>query len=509
MPPILLNGETLTLEEVEGVARGEADVALDPAAREKVLASRRVIEAAVAAERKVYGVSTGFGSLSDVFIGADDQAALQINLLRSHALGIGEPIGVAETRATILLRANVLAKGFSGVRPELIDLLCDLLNRQVHPIIPERGSVGASGDLAPLAHLSLVLIGEGEARFRGQRIPGGEALRRAGLLPLTLQAKEGLALINGTCGMTGIGALGLLLAERLVRLADVAAAMTLEALKGSFVPFDDRLQAVRPHPGQAATARNLRALLQDSPINLSHKDCGKIQDSYTLRCIPQVHGGVRDTLAHVRGVLTRELNAATDNPLIFAESGDILSGGNFHGHPVGLALDFLAVALAGLCGFAERRIERLVNPQLSDLPAFLVEASGLNSGLMMAQIAAASLVPEAKILAAPATVHSIPTSGSKEDFVSMGWLAAVKCGRVAACLEQILALEFLAAAQGLDFLRPLLPGRGAAAAYACIRQHVPHLDRDRSLRPDLDRILALLRDGSLLSAADAVAGPLA
>ncbi len=509
MPAVYLDGENLTLHDVEAVAcRGET-AGLDPAAREKVLASRRVIEDALAAERKIYGVSTGFGSLADAFIGAADRAALQINLLRSHALGIGEPLGEPETRATILLRANVLAKGFSGVRPDVIDLLCELLNRRAHPIIPERGSVGASGDLAPLAHLALVLIGEGEAYLHGERLPGGEALRRAGLDPITLQAKEGLALINGTCGMTAIGTLVLLRAERLVRLADVAAAMTLEALRGSFVPFDDRLQAVRPHPGQVTTARNLRTLLQDSPINLSHRDCGKIQDSYTLRCIPQVHGGVRDTLAHVRGVLTRELNAATDNPLVFAASGDILSGGNFHGHPVGLALDFLGVALAGLCGFAERRIERLVNPQLSELPPFLVEASGLNSGLMMAQIAAASLVPEAKILAAPATVHSIPTSGSKEDFVSMGWLAAIKCSQVAVRLEQILALEFLTAAQGLDFLQPLAPGRGAAAAYACIRRQIAHLDRDRSLRPDLDRLLALLRDGSLLAAAEAVVGAIA
>ena len=509
MPPVLLDGESLTLEDVERVARGGGPVALDPAAREKVLASRRVIEAAVAAERKVYGVSTGFGSLSDVFIGGADRAALQVNLLRSHALGIGDPLGEPETRATILLRANVLAKGFSGVRPELIDLLCELLNRRVHPIIPERGSVGASGDLAPLAHLALVLIGEGEACCQGERLPGGEALRRTGLAPVTLQAKEGLALINGTCGMTAIGALALLHAERLVRQADIGGAMTVEALKGSFVPFDDRLQAVRPHPGQAVTARNLRALLQDSPINRSHKDCGKIQDSYTLRCIPQVHGGVRDAMAYAEGVLARELNAATDNPLVFPESGDILSGGNFHGHPVAVALDSLAVALAGLCGFVERRIERLVNPQLSELPPFLVKASGLHSGFMMAQISAAALAAEARVLATPASVQSIPTSGSKEDFVSMGWLAAVKAAQVADRLATLLALEFLCAAQGLDFLQPLRAGRGAHAAYEQIRRAVPHLEADRSLRPDLDRVLALLADGTLLAAVEAAVGSLA
>jgi len=509
MCPALLDGERLTLEDVEQVARQGETVTLDPAARPKVEASRHVIETALAAERPVYGVSTGFGPLSDVFVGGADRDALQQNLLRSHAVGIGDPIGEPETRATILLRANVLAKGYSGVRPEIIDLLCELLNRRVHPVIPERGSVGASGDLAPLAHLALVLIGEGEARHRGERLPGVEALRRAGLMPLTLKAKEGLALINGTCGMTAIGALALTRAERLVKLADVAAAATLEALRGSFVPFDQRLQAVRPHPGQASTAQNLRTILQDSEVNLSHKDCGKIQDSYTLRCIPQVHGGVRDALAFARATLARELNAATDNPLIFADSGDILPGGNFHGHPVGLALDVMAVALAGLCGMAERRIERLVNPQLSELPPFLVKASGLHSGFMVAQISAASLVSEAKLLASPATVDSIPTSGSKEDFVSMGWLAAIKASRIVDHLAAILTLEFLCAAQGLDFLLPLRPGRGVLRAYEVVRAHVPHLDQDRVLRQDFDRLLPLLEDGTLLAAVEATVGPLA
>jgi histidine ammonia-lyase len=509
MPPLLLDGERLTLDDVERVARHGEAVALDPAARPKIEAARRVIEAALAAERPIYGVSTGFGPLSDVFVGPADREALQRNLLRSHAIGIGDPIGDAETRATILLRANVLAKGHSGVRPEIIELLCELLNRGVHPIIPERGSVGASGDLAPLAHLALVLIGEGEARLGGERLPGAEALRRAGLSPVTLKAKEGLALINGTCGLTGIGALALNRAERLVRLADVAGAMTLEALRGSQVPFDERLQAVRPHPGQAASARNLRSLLQDSEVMLSHKDCGRIQDSYTLRCMPQVHGAVRDAVEFARATTLRELNAATDNPLVFAESGDILSGGNFHGHPVGLALDFLSVALAGLCGMAERRIERLVNPQLSDLPPFLVKDSGLQSGFMVAQVSAASLVSEAKLLASPASVDSIPTSGSKEDFVSMGWLAAVKASQIVDRLAAILALEFLCAAQGLDFLRPLNPGRGARRAYEVLRSHVAHLEQDRILRHDFDRVLPLLQDGTLLAAVEAEIGPLA
>jgi len=509
MSPVVLDGERLTLTDVERVARHGEAVALDPAARPKVEAARRVIESALADGRPIYGVSTGFGPLSDVFVGAADREALQRNLLRSHAIGIGDPIGEAETRATVLLRANVLAKGYSGVRPEIVDLLCELLNRRVHPIIPERGSVGASGDLAPLAHLALVLIGEGEARHRGKRLSGAEALRRAGLAPVTLKAKEGLALVNGTCGMTGIGALALNRAERLVRLADVAGAMTLEALRGSQIPFDERLQAVRPHPGQAISARNLRSLLQDSEVMVSHKDCGKIQDSYTLRCIPQVHGAVREVLVFAQATVTRELNAATDNPLIFPESGDILSGGNFHGHPVALTLDALAMALAGLCGFSERRIERLVNPQLSDLPAFLVKSSGLHSGFMVAQIAAASLVSEAKLLASPASVDSIPTSGSKEDFVSMGWLAAVKLAQIVDRLAAILALEFLCAAQGLDFLLPLKPGRGVLSVYELLRRHVTHLEEDRVLRHDLDRILPLLEDGSLLAAAEGVAGPLA
>jgi histidine ammonia-lyase len=509
MGTVLLDGDRLTLQDVEGVARHGEAVALDPAARPRVEAARRVIETALAAERPVYGVSTGFGPLSDVFVSAADREALQRNLLRSHAIGIGDPIGDAETRATILLRANVLAKGYSGVRQEVIDLLCELLNRGVHPIIPERGSVGASGDLAPLAHLALVLIGEGEARHQGERLPGAEALQRVGLSPVTLKAKEGLALINGTCGMTGIGALALQRAERLVTLADVAGAMTLEALRGSQVPFDERLQAVRPHPGQTASAANLRSLLQDSEVMISHKDCGKIQDSYTLRCMPQVHGPVREALAFTRATLLRELNAATDNPLVFPESGDILPGGNFHGHPVGLALDFLTVAVAGLCGMVERRIERLVNPQLSDLPPFLVKASGLHSGFMVAQISAASLVAEARLLASPVTVDSIPTSGGKEDFVSMGWLAAVKAVRVVDLLAAILALEFLCAAQGLDFLRPLNPGRGVRGAYEVIRSHVTHLQEDRVLRRDFDRVLPLLEDGTLLAAVEAVVGPLA
>ena len=508
MPPVLLNGEDLTLRDLERVARHGETVAMDPAARPKVTSARRVIEDCLAAGRPIYGVSTGFGPLSDVFVGAADREALQRNLLRSHAMGVGDPIGEAETRATVLLRANVLAKGHSGVRPEIIDLLCELLNRGVHPIIPERGSVGASGDLAPLAHLALVLIGEGEARYRHDRLPGAEALRRAGLTPVTLAAKEGLALINGTCGMTGIGALALNRAERFIRLADVAGAMTLEALRGSQVPFDERLQAVRPHPGQATSATNLRRLLQDSEVMVSHKDCGKIQDSYTLRCIPQVHGGVWDSLAFAHATLTRELNAATDNPLVFPKTGDILPGGNFHGHPVGLALDFVSVALAGLCGFAERRIERLVNPQLSELPPFLVKASGLHSGFMVAQISAASLVSETKLLASPATVDSIPTSGSKEDFVSMGWLAAIKAAQIVDRLAAILTLEFLCAAQGLDFLLPLKPGRGVLVAHDLLRHHVPHLEQDRVLRQDFDRVLPLLEDGSLLAAVEAAVGPL-
>jgi histidine ammonia-lyase len=383
------------------------------------------------------------------------------------------------------------------------------LNRKVHPIIPERGSVGASGDLAPLAHLALVLIGEGEARHRGERLPGAEALRRAALAPISLKAKEGLALINGTCGMTGIGALALVRAEQLITLADVAGAMTLEALRGSQVPFDERLQAVRPHPGQAASARNLRLLLRDSEVMVSHKNCGKIQDSYTLRCMPQVHGGVRDAIAFARETLSREVNAATDNPLIFAESGDILPGGNFHGHPVALALDLMAVALAGLCGISERRIERLVNPQLSELPPFLVEASGLHSGFMVAQISAASLVSETKILASPASVDSIPTSGSKEDFVSMGWLAAIKAAQVTDRLAAVLTLEFLCAAQGLDFLQPLQPGRGVLRAYEVLRNHVPHLKEDRVLRQDFDRALPLLLDRTLLDAVESAVGALA
>jgi len=496
-----LYGDRLTLEDVERVARGaDVEVRLAPAARRRVEAARAVVERAVAERRVVYGITTGFGALSDVVIPPERIRELQLNLIRSHAAGVGPPLEPAEARAVVLLRANVLALGHSGVRPALIDLLAELLNRGVCPVIPERGSVGASGDLAPLSHLALVLVGEGEAWYKGERLPGGEALRRAGLEPVTLEAKEGLALNNGTQVQCGIGVLATLAAERAVETAEVAGAMSLEGLRGTPDAFDEAIQRVRPHPGQAASAARLRALLADSEIRESHRyGDPRVQDAYSLRCMPQVHGAARQALAYVRGVLAVEVNSATDNPLIFPEDGRILSGGNFHGQPVAQALDLLAIACADVASMSERRLARLVDPALSGLPAFLSPDPGVHSGLMMAQIVAAALVSELKGLAQPASVDSIPTDANKEDHVSMGVTAARKAREAVRLLETVLALELLAGAQALEFLKPLRPGRGVARAYELVRAHVPPLEADRELAPDIRAVEALVRSGALAS----------
>src|SRR5690606_25033273 len=437
--------------------------------------------------RVVYGLTTGFGALSEVVIPRDRIRELQVNLIRSHAAGVGGPLPEAEVRAIMLLRANVLALGHSGVRPEVIELLLGLLNRRVHPIVPERGSVGASGDLAPLSHLALVLIGEGEAVHEGERVPGGEALRRAGLEPITLEAKEGLALNNGTQVQTGIGVLALLAAERAVETAEVAGAMSLEGLRGTPDAFDELIQRVRPHPGQRTSAARLRALLADSEIRESHRyGDPRVQDAYSLRCMPQVHGAARQALAFARGVLEIEANSATDNPLIFPEEGRVLSGGNFHGQPVAQVLDVVTMACADLASISERRIARLIDPSLSGgLPAFLTTDPGVNSGLMLAQIVAASLVSEMKAKSYPASVDSIPTDNNKEDHVSMGVASALKLRETVRLLETVLALELLTAAQALEFLKPLRPGRGVEAAYRLIRERVAPLGRDRVLSADI------------------------
>jgi histidine ammonia-lyase len=513
MPPkthaaIALDGDSLTLEALEEVARRRAPVAIAPGARERVTRARAVVDGAVARHAVVYGVTTGFGNFADVVIPGDKLSELQMNLVRSHAAGVGELLDEAETRALMLLRANVLAKGFSGVRPETLDLLVAMLNAGLHPAIPSQGSVGASGDLAPLAHLALALAGEGECVRDGARVPAADALERAGLRPVTLAAKEGLALINGTQLMTAVAGLALAEAWRLVRTADVIGAMTLDALMGTDVAFDPRIHAARPHPGQQKSARNLRKLLAGSPIRESHRDCGRVQDAYTLRCMPQVHGAVRDALDYATRVVATELNSATDNPMVFAEPGELLSGGNFHGEPVAIAADVMAIAVAELGSISERRTERLVNPALSGLPAFLTEDGGLRSGFMIAHVTAAALASENKGLAHPASVDSIPTSANKEDHVSMGVTAARKAARAVANTRRILAVEALAAAQAIDFRRPLATSRPLEAVHARLRRDVPRYDRDRVLAPEIERAAGLVMQATLADEAAAVCGTL-
>src|SRR5438874_6245785 len=485
-----LQGEQISLTQLAAIAAGGEAVHISPVARPRVLASRKLIEEIVARDAVVYGVTTGFGKLSDVRIARSELRQLQLNLVRSHACGIGNPLSQAEVRAMMMLRANVLALGFSGVRVEVIDLLCEMLNRRVCPIVPEKGSVGASGDLAPLAHLALSLIGEGEALFEGQRIASAEALRRVDLTPLQLEAKEGLALLNGTQAMHAVGGLALLRAQRLARLADVGGAMSLEALKGTPAAFDLRLQNARPHPGQKAVAEHLLSLMEGSEIRHSHlTDDPRVQDAYSLRCMPQVHGAVRDALMHCEQVLLIESASATDNPLVFAESGEVISGGNFHGAPLALGLDYAGIAMAELMNISERRTDRLVNPDKNEgLPPFLARQPGLQSGFMIAQVAAASLVNEARVLAHPASADNISTSGGKEDHVSMGMTSALKLRSIVDLAENLVAIELLAAAEGLQHRRPLKAGAGVEQAFAVVREISPPLTQDRALSGDIARV---------------------
>jgi histidine ammonia-lyase len=509
-----LDGENFTLDDAEAILFGLVDrLSLADSARERVVRSRECVTGLLARGATVYGVNTGFGKLSGTRVAPGDALALQENLLRSHAVGRGRLLGAGVSRLALALRIQALAKGFSGVTPGLLDALLDLFNARIAPAIPCQGSVGASGDLAPLAHLALLLVGEGRALVtvaeRTERtIPGRVALRRAGLNPYRLQTKEGLALINGTQISTAILADALVRARRLARTADVIGAMTVEATKSSQRPFDPRIQAARPHPGQTACAANLRRLLADSEVMRSHADCNKVQDAYSMRCMPQVHGTFRDALAYVRGVVELEMNSATDNPLVFADSGEVISGGNFHAQPVGLAADLLCAAAADMASISERRVENLVNPDLSGLPGFLTPQPGLNSGMMIVQVLAAALVSEAKANAFPASVDSIPTSANREDHVSMATLAARKARRSVALLTRVLACEAVCAAQGLEFHRPLRPGRGVEGAYRHLREHVPALTRDRTLYRDLAAAERLLRSGSLLVASEVECGAL-
>jgi len=500
---LLLDGETLSLEEIREVSRGDFHVALAPEALARVERARALVDRIAAGEAAAYGINTGFGTLAEVRIDRKDLRTLQRNLLLSHAAGVGTPLPIPEARALLLLRCNVLARGHSGIRPRTLQLALDMLNRGVIPVVPERGSVGASGDLAPLAHLALVLIGEGEAFVGNERLPGRAALDRVGLEPVVLEAKEGLALVNGTQAMCAVGALALLRGEALAETADLAGAMTLEGLLGSHRPFLAPIHAARPHPGQIAVAAHLRSLLRDSEIVESHADCSKVQDPYSLRCMPQVHGAVRDGLDHARRVLSIEVNSATDNPLVFPDEDLIVSGGNFHGQPVSLALDVLAIACTQLSSISERRVEQLVNPALSGLPPFLAKNSGLNSGFMIAQVTSAALVAESRILSHPASVDSIPSSAGREDHVSMGMTAALKARQVVEFTRSCLAVEVLVAAQALDFRKPLRAGRGVAAAHAAVRQVVPSMEEDREIHRDIEAVSALIDSGTLLAAAHA------
>ena len=513
MKALHINGNDLTLEAVREVAAEKRPVLLDPDARGAVNRARAVVDALVAGNKISYAITTGVGKLSDVHIVGDQVRELQVNLVRSHAVGVGSPLATAETRAMMLLRANSLSKGNSGVRAAVIDTLCEMLNRGVTPMVPSQGSVGASGDLAPLAHLALALTGEGECfneAEKGARIPSAEAMKRAQIKPLVLEAKEAVSLINGTQAMLAVGTLMLLDAETLVDTADVIGAMTCDALKGTNVAFDERIQKARPHAGQIKTAANLRRLLEVSEIRQSHSDCGRVQDAYSLRCIPQVHGAVRDTLAYCRAVFETEMNSAVDNPLVFVKNpkasngdgeGDVLSGGNFHGQPLAFALDFLAIALSALAGISERRLERMVNPALSEgLPPFLAPGAGMNSGFMMPQVTAAALVSENKVLAHPASVDSITTSGNKEDFVSMGMTAANKLKRVVENTRNTLAIEAMAAAQAIDFLAPLKTSIQLQQAHKAIRAVCATMDKDRVMYQDFARIAELIASGKVAEA---------
>ncbi|MBX9939167.1 MAG: histidine ammonia-lyase [Candidatus Obscuribacterales bacterium] len=542
---IKLDGHTLSLEDVAKVSLDRDSVHLSEQAREQLSNSRKVVEEFLERREVVYGITTGFGKFKDVYIAPEAAEELQKNFLASHSCGVGIPFTEDIVRAITLLRANALAKGFSGIRTEVVELLVAMLNAGVHPVIPEQGSVGASGDLAPLSHLALVLTGEGEAFFKGERIPGALALEKAGLKPVVLKAKEGLALTNGTQVMSAVGSLTLLAAEKLAKIADIVGAVTLEAQMGSKKPFLACIHDVRPHPGQKASALNLMNLLEDSEVMESHKDCPLVQDAYSLRCMPQVHGASRQAFKHAREVLSIEINSATDNPLVFA--GAVISGGNFHGQPLALAMDYVGIALAELANISERRAERLVNPALSNgLPGFLTLEGGLNSGYMIAQYTAAALVSENKVLAHPASVDSIPTSANQEDHVSMGTIAARKAKTILDNVRRVLAIELLIACQALDLRtgrveredidqgssprtqidhKPkewdskgfvpgcklknrLRAGVGVEAAHSHVRKYVDFLMQDRQVSLDIEKVEKLISDGSLLQAVENEIGEL-
>ncbi len=494
---INIDGRNLTIDEALLVMEKGKTAKLDPEARKRVLANREYLEKRLAGDEVIYGINTGFGHLSRISISPDESDSLQRNLLLSHAAGVGPDLEEAAVRGVMLLRANALARGNSGVRPRVIEHIIDFLNHKIHPRIPAQGSVGASGDLAPLAHMSLALIGEGEVSYQGKIMKSGEAMEKAGLQPLQLKAKEGLALINGTQVMASLGILGLARGWRLMRQADIIAALSWEGLRGLGDAYDHLIQGARPHPGQEQVAANLRNLLEGSE-NLTENREDKVQDAYTLRCIPQVHGASRAALEHMRGILLCEINSATDNPLIFHQEDRIISGGNFHGQPLALPLDYAAIALSEIGNFSERRTERLVNPALSGLPPFLVENSGLNSGYMVVQYTAASLVSENKVLAGPASIDSIPTSANQEDHVSMGTIAARKLDQINTNLARILAIEALCACQAVELAGISQLGKGTEKVYRYFRDQVPHLNHDRQLSHEIQKIAGLLEEANII-----------
>ena len=509
MKKVIINGENLTISQVEPVIRERVKVGLDKNVKERINSTQKTIKKAIDNKKVIYGVTTGFGALSGVFISKGERKQLQRNIILSHSAGVGNRFDEEIVRAIMLLRINGLAKGNSAVRFGTLKTLIEMLNKNVHPVIPEKGSVGASGDLAPLAHLTLVLIGEGKAVFKGKLLSGKKAMKGAGIGLCELEEGEGLALINGTQVMTGIGALVVSDAIRLLKTAQIAAGMSLEVLLGSNIELNEKIHKVRPHNGQRISADNLRRITENSEIISSHKDCSRVQDAYSIRCCPQVHGASIDALNYVKAVIETEMNSSTDNPLFIPETGEIFNnGGNFHGQPVALAMDFLAIALSEIANISERRIERLVNPLLSGLPAFLTNNPGLNSGLMIAQYTAASLVSENKTLSHPASVDSIPTSANKEDHVSMGTISARKCKQVLYNTENVIAIELLCAAQALDLFTNLKAGAGSKVAYGLIRQHIPHLEADRIISNDIEIMYNLIHEGKIVSSVEKKIGAL-
>jgi len=505
---IFLDGNSLTLEDVIKVARNYEEVRISDQGREQIIASRRIVDKILEEEKPVYGISTGFGNFSTIFISKDERAKLQRNLILSHATGVGEHLPEDVVRSAMMLRANSLAKGYSGIRLSTVEMLLNMLNKKIYPAIPAKGSVGASGDLAPLSHMVLVMLGEGEAYLNGQLMKGDEVLKACGLEPIVLSGKEGLALINGTQIMTAVGTIVWHDAVNLMKAADIAAALSVEALKGTRAAFDLRISQVRAHIGQLATTQNMLSLTAHSAIIASHSNCKKVQDAYSLRCVPQVHGASKDALRRAEETLTIEINAVTDNPLIMPETGEAISGGNFHGQPIALVMDYLKLAIAELGNISERRTNRLLDVHLSELPPFLTAFPGVDSGLMITQYVAAALVSENKVLVHPASADSIPTSANQEDHVSMGTIAARQASEILDNVCNVIAIEMLAAVQGIDFLAPLTPGDGTTKAHQIIRDVVPHLDEDRVPAPDIKNLHDLIAGGRLVEEVETVVGVL-